>query len=144
MFTARLEEQRFERFAELFAESMPPDADRIYAELGLTQEEAARLPQQIGELRQIVEQGEVVGYLWIELRDETLHVHALLLEPASRGRGFGARVLADLEDEFRDRIEEVELGVLPENERALALYEHAGFESIDERHGFFVMRKQLP
>ena len=144
MFTVRLEEQLIDRFAELFAETMPPDADAIYAELGLTAGQAARLPLEIGDLRQIVEAGEVAGYVWIELRDETLHVHALLLEPDFRGRGLGAQVLAELEDEFRDRIVAIELGVEPANERALALYEQAGFERVDERLGFLIMRKQLP
>lgn len=143
MFTVPLEEERIDRFAELFAETMPPNADEIYAELGLSPEEAARLPLQIGELRQVVEEGEVAGYAWIELREPTLHVHALLLEPGFRGRGLGARVLDDLEDEFADRIEELELGVEPANRRAVRLYESAGFERVDERLGFVIMRKRL-
>lgn len=143
MFTAPLEEQRFDRFSELFAEFMPANAEEVYAELGLTPQEAARLPQQLGELRQVVEDGEVAGYLWLELRERTLHVHALLLEPEARGHGLGARVLVELEEEFRDRADEVELGVLPENERAFRLYERAGFEQVEERLGFVVMRKQL-
>ena len=124
MFTVRLDEQRLARFSELFAESMPPDAE-VYAELGLTAEQAARLPLQIGELRQVVDDGEVAGYAWIELRERTLHVHALLLEPEFRGLGLAGRVLDDLVDEFGDRADEVELGVVPENE--LALGEHRRF-----------------
>jgi len=143
MFTVRLEDERIDRFAELFAETLPPNADELYAELGLSPEEAARLPLQIGELRQVVEDGEVAGYVWIELRNSTLHVHALLLEPQFRGRGLGARVLDDLEDEFADGIDEIELGVEPANERAVRLYESAGFERVDERLGFLIMRKQL-
>jgi ribosomal protein S18 acetylase RimI-like enzyme len=84
-----LEEQGFARFSELFAEFMPPDADSVYAELGLTPEEATRLPLEV-ELRQ------------------------------------------------------VELGVLPDNEQALGLYEKAGFERVGERLGFLIMRKRLP
>lgn len=143
MFTVRLEEERFDRFSELFAESMPANADEIYGELGLTREEAARLPREIGELRQVVDGGAVAGYLWLELRERTLHVHALLLEPEFRGRGIGARVLEELEDEFRARCDELELGVLPANERALHLYERAGFERTGDRLGFFVLRKRL-
>jgi ribosomal protein S18 acetylase RimI-like enzyme len=139
----RLKEERFPRFSELFAEFMPPDADSVYAELGLTAEEAARLPHEVGELRQVELDGPVAGYVWIELRERTLHVHALLLEPEYRGVGLGARVLAELEDEFGERIDEVELGVLPGNARALALYEKAGFERVGERLGFLIMRKPL-
>jgi ribosomal protein S18 acetylase RimI-like enzyme len=138
-----LADERFARFSELFAEFMPPDADAVYAELGLTPEEAARLPREVGELRQLELDGPVVGYVWIELRERTLHVHALLLEPEYRGVGLGARVLAALEDEFGDRAGEVELGVLPDNDPALALYEKAGFDRVGERLGFLIMRKRL-
>jgi ribosomal protein S18 acetylase RimI-like enzyme len=132
-----------DRFAELWAETMPADADRIYAELGLTPERVAELPHEIGELREVEEDGAVAGYAWIELRERTLHVHALLLEPEFRGRGIGGRVLSELEDEFRGRIEEIELGVEPGNAPALRLYERAGFERVGERLGFRIMRKRL-
>lgn len=82
-----LEEERYRRFAELFAESMPPETEAVYAQLGLTPERAERLPREVGELRQIEEGGQVAGYLWLELRERTLHVHALLLEEAFRGHG---------------------------------------------------------
>jgi ribosomal protein S18 acetylase RimI-like enzyme len=138
-----LEERLFPRFAELFAESMPPDAEAVYAELGLTPAEAARLPREVGELRQLGEGDEVAGYLWLELRDRRLHVHALLLEERFRGLGHGTRVLAGLEEEFRGRIDAVELGVLPGNAPALALYEKAGFERVGERLGFLILRKRV-
>ena len=131
------------RFAELWAETMPADAERIYAELGLTAEEVARLPYEVGELREVEDGGEVGGYVWIELRDRTLHVHALLLEPQFRGRGIGGRVLAGLEEEFRGRIDEMELGVEPGNAPALNLYERDGFERVGERLGFLIMRKRV-
>ena len=138
-----LEDRRYERFVELFAEFMPPDSEAVYRELGLSPEEAAALPRSVGELRQVEEDGAVAGYAWLELRDRTLHVHALLLEPEFRGRGLGGVVLAELEREFEDRVDEVELGVLPGNARALALYEKAGFERVGERLGFLIMRKPV-
>jgi ribosomal protein S18 acetylase RimI-like enzyme len=131
------------RFAELWAETMPADAERVYAELGLTAEEVARLPYEVGELRPVVEDGATAGWVWLELRERTLHVHALLLEPEFRGRGIGGRVLAGLEEEFRGRVDEVELGVEPENAPAVRLYERSGFERSDERLGFLIMRKRL-
>ena len=132
-----------DRFAELWAETMPADAERIYAELGLTADQVARLPREVGELREVEEDGEVAGYAWIELRERTLHVHALLLEPEFRGRGIGARVLHGLEDEFRGHANEIELGVEPSNERARRLYERSGFEPVGERLGFLILRKRL-
>ena len=72
-----------------------------------------------------------------------MHVHALLLEPGFRGRGLGGEVLSGLEDELAGRIDDVELGVLPGNVRARALYERTGFEQVGERLGFVIMRKSL-
>jgi ribosomal protein S18 acetylase RimI-like enzyme len=132
-----------DRFAELWAETMPADAERIYAELGLTADEVARLPHELGELRTVEEDGATAGYVWLELRGRTLHVHALLLEPELRGHGIGGRVLSELEDEFRGRIDELELGVEPGNAPALRLYERSGFERAGERLGFLIMRKRL-
>lgn len=122
---------------------MPAEAESVYAELGLTPERVAGLPHEVGELRTVEEDGVTAGYVWLELRERTLHVHALLLEPEFRGRGIGGRVLAGLEDEFRGRIDEVELGVEPGNTPALHLYERAGFEGVGERLGFLIMRKRL-
>ena len=132
-----------DRFAELWAETMPADAERIYAELGLSAERVAALPREIGELRPLEEGDATAGYAWLELRERTLHVHALLLEPEYRGRGIGGRVLAELEDEFRARVDEIELGVEPGNEPALHLYERAGFEHVAERLGFLILRKRV-
>jgi ribosomal protein S18 acetylase RimI-like enzyme len=132
-----------DRFAELWAETMPADAGRIYTELELTADDVARLPHEVGELREVEEDGATAGYVWLELRERTLHVHALLLEPEFRGRGIGGRVLYELEEEFRDRADDVELGVEPGNAPALRLYERAGFVRVGERLGFLIMRKRL-
>jgi ribosomal protein S18 acetylase RimI-like enzyme len=132
-----------DRFAELFAEAMPPDAERVYAELGLTPERVAELPREVGEVRTVEEDGSKAGYVWLELRERTLHVHALLLEEQFRGRGIGSRILAGLEDEFRGRVDEIELGVEPGNAAAMRLYERTGFERVGERLGFLIMRKRL-
>ena len=143
MRLAPLEESRYARFWALFEESMPADAEGVYESLGVTPSEAERLPRDIGELRQVETDGDVAGFVWTEVRERTLHVHALLLEPGFRGRGLGSKVLSGLEAELGDRIDEVELGVLPGNERARALYERTGFEQVGERLGFLVMRKSL-
>ena len=51
-----------DRFAALFAETMPPDADAIDAELGLTRDDVERLPHEVGELREVDEDGAVALY----------------------------------------------------------------------------------
>ena len=61
---APLDESRYTRFWELFQESMPPDADGVYESVGVTPEQAERLPREIGELRQIETGGDVAGFAW--------------------------------------------------------------------------------
>ena len=58
----------------------------------------------------------------------------LLLDPAWRGHGHGARVVAALEDEMRaagGRV--VWLAVHPDNPAALRFWQRAGYEVVDQR-----------
>ena len=138
-----LAEQDYEEFWSLFRATMPDDEDRVVAALGLTRERYERLPREVGELRRISDGGETAGYAWFEVRARTLHIHALLLRPAHRGRGLGGRVLRLLIETHRDDVDSVELGVEPGNVAARTLYEHAGFEYAGERLGFLIMRRSL-
>ena len=54
-------------------------------------ERCVPIEAQVAELRQVDDDGSVAGYVWIEVRERTLHVHALLLEEEFRGRGLGGR-----------------------------------------------------
>jgi ribosomal protein S18 acetylase RimI-like enzyme len=129
---APLEDGRYGAFWRLFTGSLPPG-------VGLDE----GVPRTIGELRQVEVDGDVAGYLWLELRGRELHVHALLLEPAFRGRGVGGEALRAAIDEHRDRADAVELGVEPGNARARALYDRLGFAVTGEREGFLIMRLTL-
>ena len=122
---------------------MPADGGRALSELGLSAGEYERLGHEVGEVRQLEVDGSVAGYVWLEVRDRDLHIHALVLEESFRGRGLGGRAIELLLAEHAGIVDTVELGVEPENRPARALYERAGFEYTGERLGFLIMRKAL-
>jgi ribosomal protein S18 acetylase RimI-like enzyme len=132
---------RFEEFWSLFQDSLTASADDTAAMLGLSKEQYERLPHEVGELQQVEVGDAVAGFVWLEIRARELHLHALLLVPAFRGRGVGRRVLAALADRYDGEVDVFELGVEPGNLAARRLYEHGGFSYADERDGFLIMRR---
>jgi len=130
------------RFEGGFVGGMGP----VLEGMGMTRAELEAAMRTTGEIRAVVVDGEDAGSIWLELRDRTLHLHALLLEPAFRGRGVGGRVLAMVEEEFRGRADELELGVEHGNAAAEHLYESTGFTEVASPHselGFRVLRRRL-
>lgn len=66
-------------------------------------------------------------------RDHT-HLYAMWVEPASRHRAFGTRLVEAVVEWSRSRgVRTVELGVTETNADARAFYEHLGFEEAGER-----------
>jgi ribosomal protein S18 acetylase RimI-like enzyme len=129
------------RFEDSFLGAMEP----VLEGMGTSRTELEQTIRDTGEIRVVLVDGEDAGSLWIELRERTLHVHALLLDPAFRRRGIGSRVLSLLEDEYLGRADELELGVQEGNEPAERLYEKAGFVEVGARPelGFRVLRRAL-
>lgn len=140
---APLDASSYDDFWSLFQQAMQAKTDSLLAALGLTAEEYERLPLEVGELLQIESEGATVGYVWLELRERELHVHALLLEPRYRGHGIGGRVLQSIIEAYGNAVDVVELGVEPGNAAARAVYERAGFTYVGERLGFLIMRRRL-
>jgi len=83
--------------------------------------------------------------VWIELRSRELHIHGVALVPEMRGQGIGACAFFDLETEFRDRVDVVELGVHESNADARRLYERLEVSTAKTLPdiGFVVLRKPL-
>lgn len=110
--------------------------------LGLTPAQFAQIYRTTGEVRVVRDAATDVGYVWIEERDRTLHVHAIILRPSARGRGIGTRVFQALVAEFSPRVDELELGVQDENAASVRFYERVGFRRIptETAPGFSVMR----
>ncbi|MDR2142655.1 MAG: GNAT family N-acetyltransferase [Deltaproteobacteria bacterium] len=75
----------------------------------------------------------LVAYFWAWLLPPETHLLRLSVTPAWRGRGLGARLLADLVELTRaSQGDLILLEVAAQNERAIHLYRQAGFQ-IDGR-----------
>ncbi len=117
----------------------------MLAAIGTTRDEIEEQMQSLGRIREVEVDGAAAGSVWTEMRDRTLHVHALLLDEEFRGRGVGGAVLRLLEEEVAGEADAVELGVQDANAAARRLYEKAGFDEVERRPevGFRVLRKRL-
>lgn len=114
--------------------------------LGVSWEKLAKLFSTIGEVRAVCEETDVTGFIWIERRETELHVHAIVLDPEFRGRGIGRSVFRELEREFSDVADVIELGVQEENTNAIGFYCHLGFHIVerDTAPGFLIPRRPIP
>ena len=84
-------------------------------------------------------------FYWTELREDTLHLHGLILKPGFRGQGIGTTVLNRLSYDYRGEADRIELGVYQDNTGAIRLYERIGFEitrNLEDLH-FYIMQKAL-
>lgn len=113
--------------------------------MGIDQAEFELLFRTRGEVRAIEAAGEVAGFYWIEVRDRTLHLHAVIVKPDFQKRGIARAVFEGLEAEFTGKVDAMELGVHRSNSRAKAVYEQAGFRTTRELEemDFYIMRKAL-
>jgi ribosomal protein S18 acetylase RimI-like enzyme len=134
-----------ERFLRRFESSFVGGIESVLGAMGIARGALEEQMRAVGEIRDVVVRGEEAGSVWLELRGRTLHLHALLLDEAHRGRGLGAQVLALLEDEFRGRADELELGVQEGNRAAERLYERSGFTEVGRSPvpGFRILRRPL-
>jgi len=131
-----------DRFFEEIVEELGDDSAGALAFLGMTVETLRAIYQTVGDVRIVRSGGSDVGHLWIEERDRSLHVHAIILRPGARGRGIGTRVLEGLRREFAGRVDEIELGVRDENTGAVRFYERLGFRRapMETAPGFSILR----
>lgn len=98
-----------------------------------------------GRVRGIIAGGADAGFLWIEKREDVLHIHALILRREFQRRGLGKIIIGDLMDEFSRDCRIMEMGVYHRNEPALKLYKNLGFKTTRELKdiGYLVMQKPL-
>ena len=76
----------------------------------------------------------VLDLAWHYPRSGVWWIGLLLLDPASRGQGLGRQVYYAFEDwACRNGAEEIRLGVVERNEKALRFWERMGFQVIDKR-----------
>ena len=110
--------------------------------IGFTWEELAQAMGTVGWTAAATVDDRVVALLWLELRNEVLHVHAIVVVPEWRRLGIGPRVLRRLAEEHRGDARVVELGVHDSNGAARRMYDALGFEVVAVRPeaGFSVLR----
>ena len=81
---------------------------------------------------QIVERaGEVIGYISVERREDSIFLSAIEVAPDFQGRGIGTRLIRDLQDDAKRQGIPVSLRVLQGNP-ARRLYERLGFAATGE------------
>ena len=76
--------------------------------------------------------GTVVGYLWVEVNDDSRRafIYYVLMTPEHRGQGYGRQTLDLLEADLRPQgITHIALNVFSPNP-ALHLYERAGYRTV--------------
>jgi GNAT superfamily N-acetyltransferase len=78
------------------------------------------------------------GYVWIEKREDTLFLSALVLDAAVRGKGVGYAVMQWVLQQAQSRgCSRIQLTVEPYNTPARALYEKCGFVIQDHVVAYF-------
>lgn len=85
--------------------------------------------------------GRVAGYGIMSIAAGEAHLLNLALATDARGQGFGRLLLDQLVDQaVRAGADSMYLEVRPSNDRALRLYQRAGFEAIGRRRGYYRAR----
>ena len=98
----------------------------------------AHFPHSVCQL--ILVDGEVAGRLWLDEREDRLHILDIALLPAWRGHGLGSRCLQDLAAQGRALGIQVEI-----HNPARRLYERLGFVAEGEPQGLHqAMRRPVP
>ncbi len=113
--------------------------------MGIDRDRFTELFRTVGSVYGIETDGRTAGFYWVEPRRETLHIHALIIKPDFQKRGLARETLGVIEAGCGKEIKRLELGVHRENDRALKVYESAGFRvtrELDE-FDFSIMHKDL-
>jgi ribosomal protein S18 acetylase RimI-like enzyme len=111
----------------------------------MTWEQYAHIFRSRGEVQAIYQDDQLAGFYWTELREDTLHLHGLILKPEFQGQGIGTAVLSKLSESFTGKVACIELGVYQANAGAIRLYQRMGFtitRSLDDLQ-FYIMQKPL-
>lgn len=116
--------------AETFAD---PWSQRLYEETLESGRYDCRVLEQLGE-----DAGELLGYFAGQRILDEAEVHRIAVKKASRGKGYGQRLLEDFLTRMRRAgAETVFLEVRAGNEAAIGLYRKNGFTQSGIRRGYY-------
>ncbi|MCB0476674.1 MAG: GNAT family N-acetyltransferase [Crocinitomicaceae bacterium] len=97
---------------------------------------ARAITEQIGEgylYYQLVEEGELIGYLAIQKREESLFLSKIYVRKDQRGKGFGRQAMEFVFDQAKAmNCEKVNLTVNKYNEGSIKSYEKMGFQNVGD------------
>jgi ribosomal protein S18 acetylase RimI-like enzyme len=82
--------------------------------------------------------GEAIGRLYLDRRDDEIRVIDVALMPEHRGKGVGSKLMQDVLDEAASAHKRVRIHV-EHNNPAMRLYERLGFRKIDDHGVYFLM-----
>ena len=89
-------------------------------------------------------EGDIAGYVSIEVVDRYILVTSIQLWRGLQHRGFGTEIMSHVESKALEAgYEGVELVVQMTNEGALHFYRHMGYRKVCRRGNNFLMRKAL-
>ena len=83
-----------------------------------------------------------IGRLYVDRREQEIHIIDIALLPTFRNQGIGTVLLSQLQAEARQRQVPLRIHVEPIN-RALGLYRRLGFQQISEQ-GFYLLMEWCP
>jgi ribosomal protein S18 acetylase RimI-like enzyme len=86
----------------------------------------------------ILREGEPIGRLYVDRRDDEIRIIDIALLPEARGEGIGGKLLADLIAEAGASNKPIRIHVERYN-RAMSLYVRLGFAPIGESELYFLM-----
>ena len=93
-----------------------------------------------GAAFQIIERdGWPVGRLYVDRWEKEIRIVDITLLPEFRGSGIGTKLLRDLQDEARTAGKSLTIHVERFN-RALGLYQQLGFEQVEDKGVYLLMR----
>ncbi|WP_162184780.1 GNAT family N-acetyltransferase [Allokutzneria albata] len=92
-----------------------------------------RLSLEGAELFLARQDGRAVGFALVAPRPQTLEVFYLAVDPEAWGSGVGTRLLREVDEHARTiGRDTLELWVIADNDRAIGVYERAGWVATDE------------
>jgi ribosomal protein S18 acetylase RimI-like enzyme len=77
----------------------------------------------------VAEEGNKIGLLWVQVKDQKAFIFDFLIDEAFRGKGFGKQALRALDETLKSmNVESVGLHVFGDNITAQELYKKVGFK----------------
>ncbi len=72
---------------------------------------------------------QMIGYLWVEVKDDRAFIYNFLIQEEYRGKGYGKQALAAMDEKLKSmNVQSVALHVFGDNITAQELYKKMGFE----------------